>query len=122
MAILKFFRKNIKDDGIFLLSVPPIINLSTLTKRLWGGENESSDKTHLREYTKEEIIWKLNKSGFLIKDYYSYGIGLPLKGWGLISRLLDPERKIEKLFPNIFFIHSSLNFICLPKNIINNER
>jgi 2-polyprenyl-3-methyl-5-hydroxy-6-metoxy-1,4-benzoquinol methylase len=118
LEILKFFRKNIKDEGILLLSVPSIINLLTLSKRFWGGSgvNKFSDNSHLREYTLEEISWKLNKSGFIIRDFYSSGIGLPIKGWGLISRLLDPDRKIERLTPNFFFLHDSLNFICTPRN------
>jgi len=114
MKILNFFRKNIKDEGIILLTVPSIINLSTLIKRILGGANKFSDNSHFREYTLEEISWKLEKSGFIIKDFFTSGIALPIKGWGLISRLLDPSRRIEKFIPNFFFVHDSLNFICLP--------
>ena len=119
IEMLKFFRKNIKDDGIILLAVPQILNLMTLSKRFWNGGNKFSDKTHLREYTFEEIKFKLVHSGFKIVDYYTSGIGIPIIGWGLLSRLIDPQRKIERWIPNFFYIHDSLNFVCIPDKITN---
>ena len=121
LDILIFLRKAINSEGILLLSVPTITNLITLINRFFTGGNKFSDKTHLREYTREEIIWKLNKAGFKVEAFFTSGFGLPIRCWGLISRIVDPNRYIEKLIPDIFFLHDSLNFICSPNSIIKTK-
>ena len=92
-----------------------------MINRIFTGGNKFSDKNHLREYTREEIIWKLNKAGFKVEAFFTSGCGLPIRVWGLISRIVDTNRYIEKLIPDIFLLRDSLNFICSSNEIIKTK-
>jgi SAM-dependent methyltransferase len=54
----------LKDDGIFILSVPNVHNLSTQLKKKLGYKNPFIAPTHLREYDESELTTKLEDGGF----------------------------------------------------------
>jgi ubiquinone/menaquinone biosynthesis C-methylase UbiE len=54
----------LKDDGIFILSVPNIYNLSSQFKKKLGYKKPFVAPTHLREYDESELRNKLKDSGF----------------------------------------------------------
>jgi 2-polyprenyl-3-methyl-5-hydroxy-6-metoxy-1,4-benzoquinol methylase len=112
--ILNLFKKIINKNGVLLLAVPNIVSLKTLFPRFIGFTNYFSDPTHVREYTLQDISEKLRRAGFKAVKIKTSGLGLPLKGASLFLRLLDKNRFLEKNIPNIFFIHDSINLICVP--------
>ncbi len=116
---LNFFKKILKKNGVLLLAVPNIISLKTLLPRFIGFTNYFSDPTHVREYTLQDICEKVRRAGFKVVKIKTSGVGLPLKGVSLILRLLDRNRFLEKNIPNIFFIHDSINLICMPISKMN---
>jgi 2-polyprenyl-3-methyl-5-hydroxy-6-metoxy-1,4-benzoquinol methylase len=112
-ATLKFFHNFIKEGGLLLLCVPPITNLTTLKRRLFG-KNAFSDPTHVREYTIEEVQQKLVNEKFSVMNLFTSGFGVPFPGFAMMARLIDPDRFVEKKiwFKNILFTHDSINVIA----------
>jgi SAM-dependent methyltransferase len=62
-ALSEIYRV-LKDDGIFILSVPNVHNLSTQLKMKLGYKNPFIAPTHLREYDESELMTKLKDCGF----------------------------------------------------------
>jgi len=68
----------LKDDGVLLLALPNIFNLSTRFKRKLKRRSHFISREHLREYNKEELIVFLNNHGFHILGLKMTGFLLPI--------------------------------------------
>lgn len=111
VQMLDYFYKKLNHGGVLLISVPPLINIKTLLYRSMGIQ-KFSDKTHCREYSVEEITQKLKRSKFDICSVNTSGLGLPIPGLPLLLRIIDKNRNLDDIVPDIFFLHDSINIIC----------
>lgn len=67
----------LRDDGIFIISVPNVYNLSTRFKMKLHYKNPFIDSAHLREYDRDELITLLYNYGFRILAIKTTGFLLP---------------------------------------------
>ena len=76
-VLLEIYRV-LKQDGIFLLSIPNGFNLSTQFNSKIKRQNAFISKEHLREYDRHTINGRLDKIGFYTLDLCMSGFLLPL--------------------------------------------
>jgi len=67
----------LKEDGVLLLAVPNIHNLSTRFKRKMNIGNQLVTSEHMREYNKDGLTGLLNGCGFYVVDLHMTGFLLP---------------------------------------------
>jgi len=77
-STLNEIHRILKDDGILLLSVPNIFNLSTMFKGKLKLKSPFLSREHLREYKKDELMVLLNRCSFHILSLKMTGFLLPL--------------------------------------------
>lgn len=111
--VLRFFRKNLTEDGFFLVSVPNIAFLKQRIDLFLGKFNYNPsggimDKTHLRFFTKESIKKLCLKNGFEIVEF---------QGYSLTRKSLFFLGYLAKIFPSLF----SIQFIIKAKPRKNDE-
>ena len=75
-ALSEIYRV-LKDDGVFILSVPNIYNLSSQLKKKLGYKRPFIAPTHLREYDESELRDKLKDFGFHVILLKRSGFLLP---------------------------------------------
>ena len=75
-ALMEIYRV-LKDDSIFILSVPNVHNLSTQLKMKLGYKKPFIASTHLREYDESELMTKLKDCGFHVIRSRRSGFLLP---------------------------------------------
>ena len=71
-------HRALKDDGLLLLSLPNIFNLSSEFKRKLKCKHPFISREHLREYKKDDLIVLLNNYGFHILGLKMTGFLLPI--------------------------------------------
>ncbi|EQB35619.1 hypothetical protein M947_10075 [Sulfurimonas hongkongensis] len=97
---LQKLKKYLKDDGVIIASLPNIREWKTMKKILFQGDfrYENSgilDKTHLRFFTKKNIIELFENQGFFIKNIISSNTTSPL---GYLKRL-----RLSRFIMKVFF-------------------
>jgi len=99
-TVLNKLKEYLTDDGVIIASIPNIREFKTMKKIFFQGDfkyEESGilDKTHLRFFTKKNIIELFKNQGFNIIDIISSNKGMAMR---YLKRL-----RIFKLFLQIFF-------------------
>jgi len=107
VCISEMYR-TLKSEGKLHVIVPDMRNLHTVFHRFLGLKNCFTDKSHLREYEKNEIGEKIEKRGFKIQDLRLTGFFPPfgLKFCHVINGWL-PIFDFLNLFNHIIKKHNS---------------
>ena len=98
--VLKVLKTYLKEDGVMVASIPNIREFKTMKKIFFDGDFKYEDsgildRTHLRFFTKKNIIDLFKNEGFDILKVVSSNKGLAMR---YLKRL-----RIFKLFLQIFF-------------------
>ncbi len=98
--VLKVLKTYLKEDGVMVASIPNIREFKTMKKIFFDGDFKYEDsgildRTHLKFFTKKNIIDLFKNEGFDILKIVSSNKGLAMR---YLKRL-----RIFKLFLQIFF-------------------
>ncbi|QQG40207.1 MAG: class I SAM-dependent methyltransferase [Candidatus Aenigmatarchaeota archaeon] len=105
-GVIEGMKAALKKDGIMEVVVPNLRNLHTAFHSMLGLPNELrfTDRTHLREYTKEQLLGLLEASGVRVERVEMRGFNPPLgmKVMILLDHFVPVSRTIGglgKTFP-----------------------
>ncbi|MCH7760958.1 methyltransferase domain-containing protein, partial [candidate division TA06 bacterium] len=98
---LKVVRKILQPNGLFFLTVPNRDRFRNRIRQLLGRKKEFMVEDHLREYSLDEILKKLDKLGFLVLDLEGIYWGFPKEE--IVRRFISPYHPfrffLAKRFP-----------------------
>ncbi len=107
VATLRSIQKYIKPDGHLILSVPNIAiwiyRLSLLIGRFTYGPKGTLDRNHLRFFTKDTILWEINRAGLIVEQIQPTGFPFEVLFESIgKSKLLKLADKVYYIFANFW--------------------
>ncbi len=96
---LQDIYSSLKKGGTLNLAVPNRYNLRTRMRTALKLKNPYTDKTHLREYSKEEVLQIVKETGFEVKSVKMQGFTPPvgLRAQMIIGHYLPTGQMLDKL-------------------------
>jgi len=90
---------SLKKGGVLNLAVPNRYNLRTMLRTSLKLKNPYTDRTHLREYSKEEVLQIVKETGFEVKSVKMQGFTPPigLRAQMIIGHYLPTGQMLDKL-------------------------
>ncbi len=90
---------SLKKGGALNLAVPNRHNLRTKLRTALGAKNKYTDSTHLREYSKHEVLEIVKNTGFEIKSIEMRGFTPPigLKAQMIVGHYLPTGQILDKI-------------------------
>ena len=88
VTALRELKRLLKDNGVLILLVPVHKTLYNSIDRAVG---------HFRRYSKQELVLKLQKAGFLIREVFYYNV-FGIVGWYLNGNLLKRQNVDRRAF------------------------